>query len=126
METTLEKQPDPPSQKDRLRKGSEEELHLVMDEAKKIINALISKEKKHIEHFKTHHKIIFAFVIFFAINLMWYGMWDIVSQIPILNNPFVALFTGAAILIASGYFYENLISAYFNKKHKRHIKKNTD
>lgn len=102
-----------------LKKRTEEELHIVMNEAKEVIETLVFKEKIYMTRFKAHHKIMFAFVVFFAINLLWYGMWDIVSEIPILSNPFVALITGAIILIGTGYLYENLISTDFNKEQKR-------
>ena len=72
---------------------------------------------------KIQHKIIFAFVVFFAINLVWYGMWDIISDLPILSNPIVAIITGSIILIVTGYFYENMISIDFSKTSKKNRKK---
>jgi hypothetical protein len=115
----LEDHSDVQPTKDSLKSKTEEELHIVINEAKEVIETLILKEKTYVSRFKVHHKISFAFVVFFAINLLWYGMWDIVSEIPILSNPFVALITGAIILIGTGYFYENLISSDFNKEQKR-------
>ena len=89
-------------------------------EVKKSIRILIAKEKSYMNKFKLRHKIIFAFLVFFGINLLWYGMWMIVSDIPWLNHPIVALIAGAIILIVTGYFYENLISVDFDKKtHKK-------
>jgi hypothetical protein len=108
-----------------LKKGSEKELHLVMHEAKEIIEALVAKEKNQIKRFKIHHKIIFAFVVFFGINLLWYGMWTLVDDTPILHNPFIALISGAIILIVTGYFYENLISSNFGRRYKPRAKKKT-
>ena len=92
-------------------------------EVKKSIRILLDKEKSYMNKFKLRHKIIFPFLVFFGINLFWYGMWMIVSDIPLLNNPIVALIAGGVILIATGYFYEDLISVDFNKEM---YKKKTD
>ena len=97
---------------------------------KEALHRLENKEQSFIAHLRMHHKISFAFLVFFAINLLWYGMWGIVESIPFLRNPVVSLVLGAIILIATGYFYENLISASFNrsqrKKKEAHMKKPTD
>jgi quinol-cytochrome oxidoreductase complex cytochrome b subunit len=77
------------------------------------------KEKSFITHLRMHHKVTFAFFVFFAINLLWYGMWGIIESIPILKNPMVSLVVGAMILIATGYFYDNLISSSFNKTRRK-------
>jgi hypothetical protein len=66
-----------------LKKGSEKELHLVMHEAKEIIEALVAKEKNQIKRFKIHHKIIFASVV-----LIYYGMacghWSMIRLFSII------------------------------------------
>lgn len=95
------------------------ELNDILCEVQKNLQLLVEKEKNYVTQFKMHHKLIFAFLIFFAVNLIWYGMWEIVSTLPVLKNPIIALIMGAIILIASGYFYENLISGEFNKKSRR-------
>ena len=46
-------------------------------------------------------------------------MWTIVSDLPILRDPVVSLILGAIILIATGYFYENMISANLNRRRKK-------
>ncbi len=86
---------------------------------KESLRTLIAKEKNYINKFKLHHKATFAFLVFFGINLLWYGMWAVVSDIPFLNNPIVALITGGIILIVTGYFYDNLVSADFDKKRRK-------
>ena len=90
-----------------------------LHEIRENLSVLLEKEKRYVNSFKFRHKITFAFIVFFAINLLWYGMWTIVSDIPILSNPVVALVLGAIILISTGYFYENMISSKLNRKHRK-------
>ena len=91
------------------------ELYNYFNRFHKVLEFVLFKEKNYVQQLKSHHKIIFAFLVFFAINLLWYGMWGVISRIPFLNNPLAAIFFGAIILIATGYFYENLISTHFGK-----------
>jgi hypothetical protein len=105
--------PEPPPQKD---------VHLmteVLNEMRDTITNFHNKETQYMHVFKLRHKILFAFLVFFAINLLWYGIWEIVSTIPILSNPYVAIILGGIILIGSGYFYENLISVNLNKGQRK-------
>ena len=92
------------------------ELEHILVDVRETLLALLFKEKGYLRQLKLHHKIIFAFLVFFGLNLVWYGMWEIVSKLPILKNPVAALICGAIILIVTGYFYENLISVDFEKK----------
>ena len=88
-------------------------------DVKNMLRKLNKKERDYMDDFKYRHKITFAFIVFFAINLVWYGMWTIVSDLPILRDPVVSLILGAIILIATGYFYENMISADLKKRRKK-------
>ena len=89
---------------------------------KERLNYLLAKEQFYMNRFKFHHKIIFAFTVFFGINLVWYGIWEIISITPFIKNPIVATIIGSIILSGTGYFYVNMISADFNKKrYKRKI-----
>ena len=97
-------------------KKVKEELGHFVKKCQGIIRTIVFKEKSYINHFKLHHKIIFAFLVFFGINLVWYGMWEIISKLPWIRNPVTAIVIGAIILIVTGYFYENLISTDFDKK----------
>ena len=105
------------------KNNNDENLYEVVQEAKEIIETFLLKEKRYMSRAKIQHKLIFAFVVFFAINLVWYGMWDIISDLPILSNPIVAIITGSIILIVTGYFYENMISIDFSKTSKKNRKK---
>lgn len=87
----------------------QQEYEVLLKEIEIKVHNLENKEKRKLDRFKYAHKVIFTFIIFFAINLLWYGMWTIISELPILKNPVIAVIIGAIILIASGYFYENMI-----------------
>jgi hypothetical protein len=91
----------------------------IFQETQKNIQILAKKERNYVNQFKMHHKITFAFLVFFALNLLWYGMWQIISTLPILKNPIIAVIVGTIILFITGYFYENLISTEFNKKSRK-------
>lgn len=58
---------------------------------------------------KLHHKIIYLALIFLGVVLVWYGAWTIVAQIPVLNNPVVAIVIGVILLIFTGTIYKELI-----------------
>ena len=60
------------------------------------------------KNFKLHHKILYTLSIFTGVVLVWYGFWDIVPMVPILNNPFVAIACGFAILTATRSFFSEL------------------
>lgn len=111
----------PPDLKEPNRQS---EVSGVLNGVKDKLIYIQSKESKYMDSLKLRHKITFAFLVFFAINLLWYGMWEIVSTLPILSNPYLALIIGGIILIGTGYFYENLISVNFNKRTRK--KKNPE
>lgn len=95
------------------------ESKLLLKELKDKLHELETKEKRYMDAFKYRHKITFAFIVFFAINLVWYGMWTIVSDLPLLKDPVISLILGAIILIGTGYFYENMVSASLDKKRRK-------
>jgi amino acid permease len=102
---------------------TKDEMNDILGEIQKNLQSLVKKEQGYVYKFKRHHKMLFAFLVFFAINLLWYGMWGIVSALPLLNNPVIAVIIGTIILIATGYFYENLISTASNKNKKLYQEK---
>ena len=67
------------------------------------------KEKKMMRQFKLHHRMIFAFIVFVGVVLLWSGVWDLVSMIPIVNDPYVSTGLGLVILIVTGTYYNNTI-----------------
>ena len=102
--------------KDRILRVEKDKI---LREVKEVFHTLRVTKKRYMDNFKLHHKIIFAFLVFFGINLVWYGMWEIISYLPLLRNPIVAILVGAFILITTGYFYENLISTNFHIKPRK-------
>jgi hypothetical protein len=40
--------------------------------------------------------------------LVWYGLWDIITAIPFLDRPLVALITGVCLLVFTGSFFREL------------------
>lgn len=60
------------------------------------------------KNFRLHHKVLYTLSIFTGVVLVWYGFWDIVPMVPILNNPFVAIACGFAILAATSSFFREL------------------
>lgn len=57
---------------------------------------------------KFHHKVIYALLVFLGLVLVWYGLWSIISIIPVLNKPFVALATGIIVLVLTGAFFKKI------------------
>ncbi len=60
------------------------------------------------KNFRLHHKVLYTLSIFTGVVLVWYGFWDIVPMVPVLNNPFVAIACGFAILAATRSFFREL------------------
>jgi len=60
------------------------------------------------KNFKLHHKVLYTLSIFIGVVLVWYGLWDIVPMVPVLNNPFVATVCGFTILVVTGTFFREL------------------
>lgn len=101
--------------KSTLRKSNSIQTKAGKNTVQRYLGTFLSKEKKYVHEFKMHYKITFAFIVFFAINLLWYGMGEIISKLPLLRNPIVAFFSGSVILFVSGYLYQNLISSESDK-----------
>lgn len=62
---------------------------------------------------KTHHQVIFAIIIGFAVVLFWRGAWGIVDMYILPNNielsMWVSLFIGIIILTATHYTTKELM-----------------
>lgn len=72
-------------------------------------NVVFTDEQKVVKKFKFHHKVIFAFIVFLGAVLLWYGVWTIVSDIPIISNPYIATILGFIVLLATGAYYDNTL-----------------
>lgn len=58
---------------------------------------------------KKRHKLIYILIAFLGVNLIWYSFWTLISEIPVINNPYVAGVLGVLILLAFSKFYDNLV-----------------
>lgn len=88
------------------------ELLEVNNEVKKLVKkdieydkkeeALEEKESTTIQKYAINnlkqHKIIFTFVIFFAVLLVWRGAWAILDSIPIFSYSLISFAVGIIIL----------------------------
>ncbi len=86
-----------------------EDLKLQFKRIENIEKIILEHNKKSIRNFKFHHKALFAAIVFIGVVFLWYGLWTIVSDIPILNNPYVAVGIGLALLFATGKYYNNTL-----------------
>ncbi len=59
--------------------------------------------------FDQRFHLLYIFTAFTGITLVWYALWAIISEIPIVNNPFVAGALGLAILLILGRFFDRLV-----------------
>ncbi len=101
-------------------KLKEEELKIeeaekrIEQEEKKIeeLEEKIEKEEKKIRKmFKItpkDKKFLFALLGGIGLVFFWYGAWETIYMIPIINNPLVALFIGLLILTISGIIYSQI------------------
>jgi len=65
--------------------------------------------KKIMRRLKRRHRMAFATLVFLGVSFLWYGAWTIISDIPILNNPYIATVIGVIILVGTGMYYENTL-----------------
>jgi hypothetical protein len=73
------------------------------------LKVLKTKESHAIRKFKFHHKFIFAILVFLGVILLWSGVWQIVTTIPGLDNPYISSGAGILLLLILGYFYNNVL-----------------
>jgi hypothetical protein len=70
----------------------------IADESKRIRNLL-----------RRRYRMLYALVAFLGVSLLWYGMWTIISEWPIISNPYIASALGILILLVLGVFFKNTI-----------------
>jgi hypothetical protein len=73
---------------------------------------------------KRRHRMLYALFTFIGVMLLWYGFWTLISEIPILNNPYLASVLGFVILLVLHQFYDNMVSAGDRRIKKPTKKKN--
>ena len=62
-----------------------------------VLNAFESHRKRVVRRL-AKHKFIFSILVSLGVVLVWRGIWDITSVMPVLKDSFVALIVGFAIL----------------------------
>jgi len=67
--------------------------------------AIVADVEEFQEKLRLHHKVIYAALVFFGVVLIWYGLWTVIPDIPVVKNPLLAMPVGAVILAATGAWY---------------------
>lgn len=70
---------------------------------------LTDHSKQMMRRLKRRHRMAFASLVFIGVSFLWYGVWTIISDIPILSNPYIATVIGVIILVGTGMYYENTL-----------------
>lgn len=86
-----------------------DELKSLGTRIKNMEQQLIKKDQKIVRKLKMHHKILFAAIVFTGVVFLWYGAWSLISELPWLNNPFIALGIGVVLLLGTGMYYRNTL-----------------
>jgi len=95
----------------RLEKETEKTIqHSHVGQDIELLAKKIGKEEElAVRKLKRRHKFLYVLCAFLGINLIWYSFWTLISDIPVINNPYVAGTLGILILFALGKFYDNLV-----------------
>jgi len=67
---------------------------------------VIKQDVERFQHNLSYHKAGFGFLVFFSLTLMWYGLWELIKVTPVINNPWVAVASGLALLALTGGVYK--------------------
>jgi len=70
------------------------------------ITEVIKQDVERFQHILWYHKAVFGFLVFFSLTLMWYGLWELIKVTPVINNPWVAVASGLALLAITGGLYK--------------------
>lgn len=65
-------------------------------------HVLLAEIKSFRNRFERKFSMLFLLVVFLGITLVWYGFWTIISDVPIISNPYVSLGVGLVILLVLG------------------------
>jgi hypothetical protein len=80
-----------------------------MNRLKSIEDLLGNENKRFMRKLKRRHRIIFAMLVFIGAVFLWYGIWTIISEVPVINNPYISTILGMIILLATGMYYNNTL-----------------
>jgi uncharacterized membrane protein len=85
------------------------EKNPTFNKAETEVKKVIHMEQLFLRKLKRKHKFVFAILVFFGVVLLWAGAWKLINMIPYLREPFASIGAGIIILLALGYFYENIL-----------------
>ena len=80
-----------------------------MNRLKSVEGLLGTENKRLMRKLKRRHRIIFAMLVFTGAVFLWYGIWTIISEVPVISNPYIATILGTIILLATGMYYNNTL-----------------
>lgn len=84
-------------------------LKILESRLEKLEKVAHGKAEKWRKNFDRRHHYIYIFIAFIGVTMVWYAVWTVVSELPILNNPWVAGGVGLAILLMLGKFFDRLV-----------------
>lgn len=94
-------------EKEAIKKQAE--LSQVSQDLEGLNKEVEQKTKASVNKLKRRHKFLYVLIAFLGVNLIWYSFWTLISEIPVVNNPYVAGVLGIIILLAFSKFYDNLV-----------------
>ncbi len=95
--------------KQQARKAYDEKLEHLEKRVDHFEQGAITEIKELRRKFDRKFHALYLLVTFIGIALVWYGLWTIISEIAIINNPYVACGLGFVILLLSGRLFDRLV-----------------
>ena len=100
------------------REAEEEFIRRVGDEVERRMRAsgklgTVEKEAEEAQRdLKLHHRIIYGSLVFFAVVLVWYGLDELIPEIPVLETGVGAVVAGVLLLALCGSLFKSLFGVY--------------
>ena len=102
-----------PDNIDKSRENTEVDYHARIDALEKQLENFEHEALVQIKEFRRkfdqRFHLVYIFAAFTGVILVWYALWTIISEIPIIENPYVAGGLGIAILLVLGKFFDRLV-----------------
>lgn len=103
----MENKPEKPKEQ------TEPDYHARIDSLEKQLESFeheaLVQLKEFRRKFDQRFHLVYIFFAFTGVTLVWYALWTIVSEIPIIANPYVAGGLGLLILLILGKFFDRLV-----------------
>ncbi len=98
---------------DKTKQLNQPDYHAKLEHLEKRIEELhkegLIELKSFRRKFDRRFHLLYIFLAFTGVTLVWYGLWTIISDIPVISNPYVAGAMGLAILLLLGRFFDRLV-----------------